>query len=351
MNSRISFGISVLVIFSALSGCIVSKGGESASTDATTDGTGDNETSGPTAVLVIRVNGTEVYSSEASADAAGGNATGGNTSASSNGTAAGTTTSATSPAPSGSASANASASASAAPTPSASSSPNASSAAASPTSTGGNTTATDANETSNDTGSGVTIEPNVNVTFDASESEGTNLTFNWTIGNFTSSNETFEYAFNETGTYNVTLTVTDLLNATDERTIEITVASAGPAPGSPMGERMETFRPSGDRIGAPNCAVGGNAESTYQWNILDMDENGTAMKAVKLVVTAEHGSAGVAHRVTLIDPNGEQLGQGTEVSVEGEFAAGEYTVIYRLCGPYSTPASSETFATATYESA
>ena len=345
MNSRISVGISVLVIVSALSGCLVSSGGDANAVGATSDGTDDNETRGPTAVLAITVNGTEVYSSEDAEGSSGATGTA-TTTATGNTTAASNTTGA------GSASASATASASASPTASASSSPSATTSSAGNTSSAGGN-ATDGNGTSNGTDSGVSIEPNVNVTFDASDSEGTNLTFSWAIGNFTSENETFDYVFNETGTFNVTLTVTDLLNATDEETVTITVGNAtGAGKSGPAGDRTQTFTPAptgGYFIGAPNCLQGGSqAQATYTWTILDVDENGSAVKAVKLAVTAEHGSAGVAHRLTLNDPEGNKLGEGTEVTVEGEFPAGDYTIIYRLCGPLSSSGSSETFATASY---
>jgi hypothetical protein len=320
----VSVGIGILLLSAALSGCVIKDDGEPAALDGHEDHMGmANETSGPTAVIVISANGTELYSSAdsegspSSSSASSGNATASNNTSGGNTTAS----SANATSPSGN-------------------------ATSSPTASSGNG--------SKEGSAAVVVEPGVNVTFDASDSDGLNLTYAWTVGNDTFENATFDYAFNETGTFTVTLTVTDDENATDEESVDVVVESASGGAGSgPAGDRQETFTgaPTGGYyIGAPNCVQGGaQAESSFTWTILGADENGSAVKAVKLVVTAGHGSAGVAHRLTLEDPEGNELGQGTEISVEGEFPAGDYTVIYRLCGPLSSAGASETVATASYE--
>lgn len=315
-----SAGIGLLIVTAALSGCLVKEdAGEPAAVGAGTtseDTASDsNETSGPSAVLVIMANGTQLYSSA--------NATEDDADASDDGTSSGNTTAASNTTASG----------------------NATAASGNATGTAGD------NSTSNETG-GIVIEPGVNITFDASGSEGTNLTFSWEIGNVTSENATFDHVFTEPGNYTINLTVTDADNSTDQETVDIVVESSGPASGSSAGDRQESFTgaPAGGYyVGAPTCAVGGSqAQSTFTWTILGVDENGSAVKAVKLTLTAGHGAAGVEHRLTLQDPEGTQLGQGAEVSVEGDFPAGDYTVIYRLCGPLSSSGTTTTTATASY---
>ncbi len=312
-----SVGIGLLIMTAALSGCLVKEDdGEPAAVGAGTtsdDSASDaNETSGPSAVLVISANGTELYSSANSTEPDSGTAD--------NGTAPGNTT-----------------------------------ATGNTTAASGNATgAAGDNSTSNETAGGVVIEPGVNITFDASASEGTNLTFSWEIGNVTSENATFDHAFTAPGSYTINLTVTDADNATDEETVDIVVGTSGsgPASGSPAGDRAQTFTgaPTGGYyVGAPSCAVGGaQAESSFTWTILGVDETGSAIKAVKLMASASQGAAGVAHRLTIEDAEGNQLAQGTGLTVEGEFPAGDYTVIYRLCGPLSSAGTAAVTATASY---
>lgn len=332
MTSRISFGICLLVIASALGGCVVKNGGESAAIGPGTSGAGDdNETSGPTAVIMIMANGTQVYSSaEASDGSSGGNGTG-NTTASGNTTSAGGNTTGASgtvsPSPGPTSSAAAPTSSAASPTSSLDAAPMQTTSSAA-----NSTNATDDNSTSNE--SDVLIEPGVNVTFDASESEGTNLSFSWTIGNVTSENETFDHVFNETGTYDVTLTVTDLLNATDEETVVITVGSAGAAPGTVLAEEQHKFNGGSVSGGTPTCTSISSSTTDKTYTLMINDTvNGTAAEVTLMVLEASYGSAGMGARITVRDPNDEQIGQANnDLEIEGPLAPGEYTIVYRLCG-------------------
>jgi hypothetical protein len=217
--------------------------------------------------------------------------------------------------------------------------------------TGGNETASAENETAVDSAaSTVSIMAGENLTFDGSQSTGDNLSFAWTIGNATFENASFEHAFPEAGTFNVTLVVTDVHNQTAEAALSIIVELGGPAPGTPLGERTDTFTGADVLLGDPSCAQngGGNAEKTFKWNLLSQTEDGTPAIAVKLVITATQGAAGYGHRLTLRDPAGTQLGQGTSIDLSGEFPGGEYTIVFRLCGPYSSGGASPTTAKATY---
>lgn len=70
-----------------------------------------------------------------------------------------------------------------------------------------------------------------NITFDASDSTGTNLTFSWDLGDGNASDGVnVTYAYTAAGNYTVNLTVTDEAGQMDAASVNLTIAAAeGPA--------------------------------------------------------------------------------------------------------------------------
>lgn len=320
MGYRSSIAVSFVVLIAALSGCVLTNGNESAAVDATKGGTSTSEdpnaTTGPTAVLTISSNGTQIYSS-AEADAGptddeDGNSTSGNTTAAGNTTASGNGTSGTT------------------------------------TGAANTTSASSDNETSNDTSSvNIVLERGADVTFDASESQGSNLTFAWSIGNVTSENMTINHTFAEAGTYDVTLLVTDVDNGTDEVTIAIEVGGASSAAGTFLREDVQEFS-GGEVVGGTTAcgSTGGLNVQEFMLSIIDVEPDGTASRANHIVITSSAGSAALGVELTLEGPDGTEIARGETIDAVGEFSAGDYTITWTLCGGFST--FSDATATTTY---
>lgn len=217
----------------------------------------------------------------------------------------------------------------------------------------GNASVTQDNGTLNATApaADVMAAPGLNLTFDASRSLGENLTFAWTIGEgenaTTATSAEVVHAFAEAGTYAVALTVTDAAGLTDEASATVLVETAGPAPGTVLREAPETFAGGQVAGGSPECSLSTNLnEKSFTWTLVDTEEDGTPSVVTKISITGTNGAAGLGRRITLRDPAGEVLGQGTSIALEGAFGPGAYTITWRLCGGFST--TSNAVATATY---
>ena len=198
-------------------------------------------------------------------------------------------------------------------------------------------------------GTDVTLEPGVNVTFDASSSVATTPSFAWDLGDGnTSHNATVEHAYAEPGTFRVVLTVTDGDNRTATSEVDLVVAMAGPPPGTHLRDAEEAF--DGGQVVGGDPAGCGNTQNLnvkrFTWELVDEEEDGTPSIVNHITITGSRGSAGLGHLIILTDPDGEEVARGASIDVEGEFGPGEYTIQWRLCGGFST--FSRATATASY---
>ncbi|MHB1262090.1 MAG: hypothetical protein ACYC2H_10285 [Thermoplasmatota archaeon] len=128
---------------------------------------------------------------------------------------------------------------------------------------------------------------------------------------------------NETGSYNVTFTVTPADGESIVRYASITVEPL--PPGSPLGNETRTFE--GSFLASEPLLCFGSAE--HEW-ILNATFGGTPAEVSHLNLTVE--TAGFADvELTLVAPNGTEIGSGPEIDAEGPFGAGNYTLTAESC--------------------
>ncbi|MEZ3163926.1 S8 family serine peptidase [Halorubrum sp. RMP-47] len=129
------------------------------------------------------------------------------------------------------------------------------------------------------------------ISFDASGSKGTDLTYEWTLGDGTSATgETVTHAYDATGTYNVTLTV---VNASASDTEEITVSVVNPV----------TAEISANQTGVyPAEAISFNASASEGTNLAYNWTLGDGTNATGETVTHAYNATGT-YNVTLTAAN------------------------------------------------
>lgn len=176
-----------------------------------------------------------------------------------------------------------------------------------------------------------------NLTFDASGSVGTNLSYEWEFGDgATADNQTVVHAYASPGLFNVSLTVSDGASTATAHVV-INATAAGPAPGDAIGTQHHEF--SGTvPIGNPNSA---NFEDVDHINhvvpVADADPNGTAGMATSALLSLEATSpGGLIMYMYWISPDGTTLaststdtGEAT-LLYEEAMPPGEYVLRIRL---------------------
>lgn len=113
------------------------------------------------------------------------------------------------------------------------------------------------------------VYPGDAISFNASESEGTDLVYNWTFGDGTNgTGETVSHAYNTTGTYNVTLTVTnESANATDRLTVRVVEpVEAEITPDGPIAADVDR---SIEFSGSESASDNRSANVNYEWDFGD----------------------------------------------------------------------------------
>jgi hypothetical protein len=201
------------------------------------------------------------------------------------------------------------------------------------------------------------------VTFDASGSQGDDLSFAWDLGDGnTSSGAEALYAYSATGNVTVTLTVTDSAGQTDEASADLRVESAGPAPGTPLTPVVEEF--SGTILvgtqGDSGCGITGTVDvASHTFTIPAADEaTGAAILVSKFLIEMSLGATALDIDMALVGPDGSTLGAGTDfnalsgptetIEVDGEFAPGDYTIEVTGCtavaGDYDITATADVVA-------
>ncbi len=166
-----------------------------------------------------------------------------------------------------------------------------------------------------------------NLTFDASGSVGTNLSYEWDFGDgATADNQTAVHAYASSGVFNVTLAVSDEAS-TATANVVLNVTALGPAPGDAIGSDHHEF--SGTvLVGNPNSA---NFEDVDHVNHLvpigAADPNGTAGVAQTALLTLDASSAGgLIMYVYWISPEGTTL-------ASTDTDTGEATLLYEEAMP------------------
>lgn len=252
---------------------------------------------------------------------------------------------------------------------------------------------------SNATTGAISVKVGVNLTFDASASTGSNLTFAWDLGDNTTigtipampepsngtsdpnatgsgngtllfvlpflggfevneteenttadanatagpENTVVEHAYSAVGSYNVTVYVTDEWNQTGTAKAVIEVAASGPAPGTKLREKPEAF---GSTAASTILYNGGcGTLAAWDWNLVDVEEDGTksSVKWANISMAAPGGTQSGGYTVlALKDPAGKLVKENRvgvaqkTVSVEGPLAAGKYKVEAQLCTTATT---------------
>lgn len=228
-----------------------------------------------------------------------------------------------------------------------------------------NESAGEANSTTNETGNATLMMPVLRLDglfFQANETNATTPSENATTA--APENVVVQHAYNATGTFNVTLYVTDEWGQTSTATVTLEVASAGPPPGTFLREDKPAM---GDAPGGTYliAATGTTCYAAFTKDlvIVDVEENGTksAAKQVKVSIAAYGGSSNGAYmKLALKDPAGavvkkdEAAGTNAKtLTVDGPLAAGTYKVEAQKCTSTlaaNTPVSAVT-ATVVYVAA
>lgn len=198
----------------------------------------------------------------------------------------------------------------------------------------------DGNETAAVNGS-IPAVTNTNITFDASTSTGTNLTYAWDLGDGNSStNKTVLYAFSQPGLYNVSLNVS-AGNVSSVSSVSLNV-TAGAAAGAVFWMDVKDF--SGTlALNDPNSDSGTVPTSTATHAVtIVADKDGTAVVAKVARITLTTTSQ-TAPQVNLgwRDPSGATMASAAgnyggadfendhEIIYEAEMAAGDWNVFLR----------------------
>lgn len=182
----------------------------------------------------------------------------------------------------------------------------------------------------------------VNLTFDASGSQGSNLTYTWKFGDAgEGTNVTETRAFSKVGLYNVSLTVIGR-SAYDDASVLVNVSTAGPPAGTVVHTQHESFT-GALTLGNPNTpTTAGTDFRDHVITIAATTPNGTAMARVARLALDGSGASAISTTLYWRDPAGTSLataggqfpptGQTLDQSItfEGDMAPGDYTVRVRL---------------------
>ncbi|RLM59926.1 PKD domain-containing protein, partial [Halorubrum sp. Atlit-26R] len=155
------------------------------------------------------------------------------------------------------------------------------------------------------------VYPGDAISFNASESEGTDLAYNWTFGDDTNATgETVEHAYDATGTYNVTLTVT---NESASDTVEVIITVVEPIQADIRAEQTSGAVGEIIEFDAYNTtSEDRTANVTYEWDF------GDGATKTGEVVAHEYDTAGT-YTVTLTATDtvtGETTADEVEVVIE-----------------------------------
>lgn len=176
-----------------------------------------------------------------------------------------------------------------------------------------------------------------NLTFDASESTGTNLSFSWDFGDGTTGqNQTVVHAYASPGVFNAAVEVSDPVSSANAA-VAINVSASGPSPGQRIGTAVHEFTGTVP-VGNPNAAMLEDIDHVnHIVPITDVDPNGTAGAATTASLSLESSSPGaLIMYVYWIDAEGTTLasastdtGQVT-LDYEGAMPPGDYVLRVRL---------------------
>lgn len=182
----------------------------------------------------------------------------------------------------------------------------------------------------------------LNLTFDASGSQGSNLTYTWKFGEADEgTNSTETRAFTKVGLYNISLTVIGR-SAYDDASVLVNVTSAGPPAGTVIHTQHESFTGSLP-LGNPNSPM--TADQDYRDHLVTIaatTPNGTGVARVARIALDGSGASAITTTLYWRDPAGAALataggqfpptGQTLDQSItfEGDMPPGDYTVRVRL---------------------
>jgi PKD repeat protein len=183
-----------------------------------------------------------------------------------------------------------------------------------------------------------------NVTFDASATEGDNLTFMWDFGDDNTSEEAVAvHAFGAAGNYTVKL-MAHSQHGMSEAEFPIVAASNGPAPGTPVREEKKQFKGTVTQpVAEAFCgdSPAGMDNLSFKWEILP-EADGTMVKIAKFTMKITQSTTNIDTDFYFNGPDGKEVGSshgfepqdGAEkgFSVEGEWMPGTYTVLVKSCG-------------------
>lgn len=157
------------------------------------------------------------------------------------------------------------------------------------------------------------VYPNDVISFNASASDGTDLAYNWTFDDGTNATgETVEHAYDATGTYNVTLTVSNE-GASDTDRIAVTVVEPVDAEIVPAGRIFTDVGESVQLDGSESAGTRTGENLTYEWTL------GDGTTADGEAVTHDYDAAG-EYTVTLTVTDtvtGETTTDTVEIEVSG----------------------------------
>lgn len=182
----------------------------------------------------------------------------------------------------------------------------------------------------------IPADAGVALTFDASNSTGAILTYAWDFGdNATGGNEVETHAYAEGGTYNVTLTVTGLGNASANATVRIAVAD-DPA-GAFLFTEAHTFTGSLPLANPNSCMNQGVDCRDHVVTIVAADANGTPALANNVTIILDgSGTTAVHMQMFWRSPDGTNLAQTAASGLDhtltysGDMPPGDYVVRVRL---------------------